>query len=197
MINKRRILSCTIVLTLISLGSVTLLRGHATREMLQVTHLKLIPPGGKAIRACVVEGGMIKITNHRTGTVFAYSPTVQDERTGVVSVKVYQVRNSGAGEIFEEVETVETSFKGARSTVKSPVYSIEVETIAKTAASDNAKSGTAGSTSATDGEGGGGGMCCVTCGDLTVCSNCTVTMSCGSCCTNKPNAPACDCGGGV
>lgn len=185
--NKRSILSCIVLLTLISMGSGTLISGRPAREQLQVMHLKFTPATGGAIKACVIEGGMVKITNHRTGTVFAYQPTVMDESRGSVLVKVYQVTGPESDEQLTEMETLDISFKGGKSTVKTPVYNIEVETLGKTASPDKSQS------NPTTENNGGGSQCCVTCGDITTCSNCTVTMSCGSCCTGKPNAPACAC----
>lgn len=192
--NRRRLMSISaLAVMLASLSLFALPRGQAVGE-LQLIRLKLTAPGGQPIRACVIAGGMVKITDRKAGTEFAYFPAVLDEQRGVVSVKVYRVTGAG-GERLEEVETVEPTFKSPKSTEHSPTYSVEVETIGRSASQGAAKVRPVGF-NALDDE--GGAQCCVTCGDLTVCSNCTVTMSCGSCCTGSKDRPACACGpGGV
>jgi hypothetical protein len=136
---------------------------------------------------------MVRITNHKAGTEFAYFPTVLDEKNGIVSVKVYKIDRAAGSERLEEVEAVEVSFKAAKSTVNSPTYDIAVETVSRSASKAIAKIRPVGFTSLQE----VAQQCCVTCGEITVCSNCTVTMSCGSCCTGDPRRPACACGGGV
>ena len=185
---------CALVLVLVSLSS-TVLPYRQTDKGLQVIHLKLTAPGEKPIRACVVAGGMVRITDHKAKTAFAYLPTVLDEKNGGVSIKVFRVNNPDTEKNLEEVETFDVSFKSGKSTTNSPTYKIEVETIGRSAPKSGARKTSEGVT-ALGGDEEGPGECCVTCGTLTICSNCTVSHTCGSCCTSKPNAPACACGPG-
>lgn len=136
--------------------------------------VKITLPGGRWIQARVVENGILKIEDQKTGQITGFSMQVLDKSSGTVRVKALEF-NSGKGESFRELESLDVSLKSSKTTSVMPETNIEI--LAVTEQLTEKDSGETTSLRPSE--------CCVTCDGLKVCSNCTVTMSCGSCNTDR------------
>lgn len=112
--------------------------------------------------------------------LFGFLPVQVDEKAGVVRLEVYQAVKFEPGETMlkkentKKIEEIEVPFKGAVTLKSRPMFSVEA---------------------ALAGRGSGRGhtgSCCVTCGSTTAC-DCSVSMSCGTCCAGDCCTPG---GGG-
>ncbi|HQZ81764.1 MAG TPA: hypothetical protein PLR83_00960 [Pyrinomonadaceae bacterium] len=137
------------------------------------TVVKLTLPGGQWIEARVIGEGFLKIKNDATGQIIGFSMQVLDSKNGIVRVQSLE-SNDGTEGSFRVVESLDVSLKTPKTT--SVMQAINVEVVAIVEQLTEAKSkepGEVGSLRPPE--------CCVTCGEITACANCRVTMSCGSC----------------
>ncbi len=132
--------------------------------------VKLTLPGGEWIQARVIGDAVLKIKNDRTGQLIGFSMQVLDEKSGTVRVKSLEF-NGGNDSSFRELESLDVSFKSPKTT--SVIQTTNIEVLAITQQVTEKQSGDAERLRPPE--------CCVTCGEITACANCSVTMSCGSC----------------
>ena len=136
--------------------------------------VKLTLPGGKWIEARVIEDGFLKIKDLKTGQLIGFSMQVLDRKNGMVKVTALEF-NNGNDSSFKELESLEVSFKSPKTTSVMQTTTIEILAIVEQISEKDSG----------DVENLRPPECCVTCDGLQVCSNCRVTMSCGSCNTER------------
>jgi hypothetical protein len=180
--NQKRIVMSVVILALLLVSAVLLplVKANASVKDTAVV-VKLTLPGGKWIEARVIEDGFLKIHDEQTGRTTGFSMQVLNKATGTVRVKALDFSN-GNENSFRELESLDVSFKSSKTTSVMDGTTIEVlavvEQIPEKSSADAGKgSGEVASLRPPE--------CCVTCDGLKVCSNCRVTMSCGSCNTER------------
>lgn len=138
--------------------------------------VKFTLPNGVWAQVRVIEDGYIKVADEKTGQITAFSVQVLDKKTGSVKIKVLQ----HSGESFNEIENFDINFKTQKSTSSFVAgTTFEVLSIVEQIPAESTEKQSTDTSSLRPPE------CCVTCGGLQICSNCTVTMSCGSCNTER------------
>jgi hypothetical protein len=154
--------------------------------------LKVTHSNGTWAKIAVIEGAVLTIEEEKTGAAFGFYPVVRDAKARKVEVRVLQ--KQGPNGAYGDVERLEVSPSAPKVTAAS--FKIEVETLRKnseTGQSTAAKGmcpaakeavyapisyNPAASPSAFQ-------NCCVNCGGLRICANCSVSTECGCCCTGR------------
>lgn len=120
----------TIVSTLVALVCVSLAYSQGRPPSMEnVTVLMVTLPDGRWIRSRVIEGGMLRIENEDTGSIFGLVPVVRSRNS--VTLRVLQVTRVERGETHNEVDTLDVSFGSSRATSTTPSFNVELEAIVR------------------------------------------------------------------
>lgn len=176
---KRKMLfaSALCALYILAGGLAFLVRSQGkTEEPINKVFLKVTDPKGHWTRAAVIEGGMLTITDEKTGVGVGFVPVVRSAST--VEVKMVQI--VAGNQISKEGEKLEFSLGTPAKPFSGESYSVELLAIAKDLPNASAAAFRKAAFTSVQGE-----NCCVCCNDRRTCANCSVQNGCGCCCTNR------------
>jgi tellurite resistance-related uncharacterized protein len=187
------LIRCMVMATLLVMNSAPL---TFTQEKLpdpsNIIVLKVTHPNGTWAKIAVIEGEMLTIEEEKTGVVFGFYPVVRNAKTRTVEVRILQ--KQGPDGAYSDAERLEVSPNAPKITAAS--FKIELETLRKNSET-NSSAATRGGCSAvkeaahsmTSYEHAASPLalenCCVNCGGLRICANCSVSTECGCCCTGR------------
>jgi len=174
--NKQKQVTTSVIGLALLLASLVVpfsIKANASAKQTAVV-VQVTLPNGTWIKARVIENGLLKIEDEKTGQIIGFSMEVLDKSKGTVRVKALEF-SGGSTDSFRELETLEVSFKSPKVTSVLPATNIEVLAIAE----QLPEKGSGGSAELLPSE------CCVRCDGLRVCANCYVQMSCGCCNTDR------------
>jgi len=137
-------------------------------------------PKIKAIQAVVIEGGAL--TLRKEGFTVVIAPSVSDTADGSVRLGVFQPDKNSATESLREVKTFTVSINSNQTVKTDLTFKVKVERVTKFV--DQARNAGAVLQRASYSPVQSQGECCVTCNGVTACTNCSVTVECGTCCTD-------------
>ncbi|HEY0099988.1 MAG TPA: hypothetical protein VGB76_13650 [Pyrinomonadaceae bacterium] len=139
--------------------------------------IKLTLPDGTWVEARVIEDGLLKLEDEKTGQTTGFSLKVLNKSKGTVKITVLDLADGSNGS-FREVESLEASFKSPKTTSVFPATTIEILAVVEQIPEKASTRGRGETVSLAPSN------CCIRCEGKTLCANCYVQMSCGCCNTD-------------
>lgn len=188
------LIRCMVIAALLVMGSAPpTLTQEKVPDPSNVIVLKVTHPNGTWARIAVIEGAVLTIEEEKTGVAFGFYPVVRDAKTRKLEVRVLQ--RQGPNTAYGDAERLEVSPGAAKTTAAG--FKIELDSLRKNSETNPnaaAKTGcsagreAAYSTVSYNPATSPSALyqqCCVNCGGLRICANCSVSTECGCCCTGR------------
>ena len=166
---KRSIL---VLLILFGSASLAFAQGGSIKSENQVM-LRVTAPNGTWAIANVFEGEMLTMVYEKTNSGFGFSPVINNAKDRVVEVRVFPI-----GQDVPETKPGE-ALQITTGSPKTTASSFKVELLAISRhLPEEAKRAHAKASAPFQ-------NCCVNCGGIRICANCSVSTECGCCCTGR------------